>query len=214
MYTTAKLGAAALVVALMLSAAGGTASARSLSVNKEDIRAAWNSFEIEIGIGKIRCQVTMEGSFHRRTIPKVVGTLIGVMTRAVFKTETCVNARTTVGGLPWHLTYEGFAGNLPNITSILILLSEYLLTFGRVFSTATECSYGTASDRLIYTAAVSSGTMTNIIPAAGNRSNLLERRNEELFFRCPSTIEFVNGSATEGQITLLSSTNRVSVTLI
>jgi hypothetical protein len=214
MRTTAKLGLTALIAALLLSSAISTASARTLSINKEDIRVAWNAIRFEGGLGvPVTCQFTMEGSFHSRTIAKVLGNLVGVITRAAPKTESCTNGRVTVSGLPWHITYEGFTGNLPAIQGVLVLLREYRFRLERLAGTASECVYGSTEDRLIGTNAVSSGTVTNVTPQAGNRSTLIERRNEGIV-RCPGSGELTNGNANEGQITLLNSSNRMTVTLI
>src|SRR5690242_2745255 len=124
MRTSVKLGLTALVAAFVLSSAVGTASARNLSVSQESIRATWTSLEFEGNIGiPERCQLTLEGSFHSRTVAKSLGALIGVITRGAL---ICTNGRDTVSRLPWHVTYEGFTGELPAIRTIRILLRELL----------------------------------------------------------------------------------------
>jgi hypothetical protein len=214
MRTTVKLGLTALIAAFLLSSAISTASARSLSVSKEDIRATWNALRFEGGLGiPITCQFTMEGSFHWRTIAKVLGALRGVITRATIRTESCTNARVTVSGLPWHITYEGFTGALPNITGVLVLIRKLRFRLERLASFSSECAYGSAEDRLLGTAAVSSGTITNLRPQTGNRSTLIERRNDGAGL-CPASGELANGGVEEGQITLLGGTQRTTITLI
>jgi hypothetical protein len=217
MRTSAKLSLTALIAALLLTAAVGTASARRFRVFGEGIRVTWSrlTFEVRMGI-PVSCQVTLEGSFHNTRfaeIQKTPGALIGVVTRAAFKTESCTNGRTTAARLPWHISYEGFTGTLPNIATIRLLLREYLLKIERLIGTATECSYGTATDRVIFSAAISSERFINLSPEAGNTSTLLEARNNEGIIRCPGTSELIGGAA-DGQITQLSSTSRILVTLI
>jgi hypothetical protein len=214
MHMSIKLGLTGLIAAFLFTVAMGTASARNLSVNKEDIRATWSRILFEGGLGiSVKCQFTMEGSFHRRTIPKVLGTIIGAITRAPIKTESCTNARVTTARTPWDLTYEGFRGTLPNITAIITLLRRFLFKLERLGGFETECTYGIATDRLFFSAAVSSGTITNLTPEAGSSFNLLEKRNVNPFVPCPLTGELV-GAGFEGQLTLLNSQNRVTVTLI
>jgi hypothetical protein len=214
MRTTVKLGLTALIATFLLASAINTASARNLSLTKEEIRVTWNSLEFESALATIRCRFTMEGSFHSRTIAKVLGALIGVITRAAFKTESCANARATASRLPWHITYEGFLGNLPRITGLLLLVREYLYRFERVLGTAVECTYGTPEDRLLGTANLNAELLiTNLVPEPNNRLTLRERRNDP-FNTCTATIRMVNGTATEGQVVLLIGSSRIYVTLI
>lgn len=71
----------------------------------------------------------MEGTFHYRTIVKVERSLIGYVTRAIFG-RPCTgfgemweyngtegSLTSNVNSLPWHFTYDGFNGTLPNISS-------------------------------------------------------------------------------------------------
>src|SRR5436853_3228582 len=123
MRLSTKLGLTALMAAMLLAAAIGTASARSLSVSNQSFRVTWSKLEFEGGLGiPTQCQVTLEGSFHSRTIAKVLRSLIGAITRAVVKTESCSGGRATVGAPPWHVTYQGFTGTLPRILTVVIAL--------------------------------------------------------------------------------------------
>src|SRR4029077_1421284 len=126
MRTSAKLGLTALIAALLLASALGTASARNLSVNEQLINARWRSLEFS-GAVTIRCPVTLEGSLHSRTIPKILRTLlIGAVSRVLIKNESCTGGTASVPPTPWHLSYEGFRGVLPNITTVLVLLQRFL----------------------------------------------------------------------------------------
>src|SRR5436853_5582788 len=121
MRTSAKLGLTALVAALLLSAAVTTASARTLSASTQNIRVTWRSLEFVSPVVTVRCQITLEGSFHSRTIAKIERSLIGHVTRVTVKTESCTNGQPTAetSSLPWHITYEGFRGTLPRIEEVL-----------------------------------------------------------------------------------------------
>jgi hypothetical protein len=74
--------------------------------------------------GDVICPLTLEGSFHSNTFAKVPGSLIGYITRAALEEELCSGgtARYLRETLPWHLRYAGFAGLLPNITSITTMV--------------------------------------------------------------------------------------------
>ncbi|HEU4704081.1 MAG TPA: hypothetical protein VFS37_16490 [Conexibacter sp.] len=95
-----------------------TASAPAvLSTSSQTWRATFRSLTFNGVFGNITCEFSIEGSYHSRTINKVVGTLIGYVTRAIL--GPCREGRGTVLGemLPWHETYVGFTGTLPNITA-------------------------------------------------------------------------------------------------
>jgi hypothetical protein len=219
MRTSVKLILTALAASLLLSAAVSTASARNLSVSNQGIRATWTALQFEGG-ASIRCQVTLEGSFHSRTIVKVARLLIGAITRAQVKQETCTGGRysffngteryngtTPSNTLPWHLTYESFIGNLPNITGFRFLLSRFRL--GLDISGLCIGQYGSATDNITLLAAREvSGALTSLTPVEGlNRSTLI-RRDGGIF--CPET-RTIRGAAT---VTLLNSAARITITLI
>jgi hypothetical protein len=215
MRTSVKLGLTALAAALLLSAALSTASARNLSVSNRNIRVTWSSLEYRSPVATIRCRVTIEGSFHSATIPKVERTLVGYITRAVVATENCTNAKVTAEGLPWHITYESFTGTLPRIETVRLLLRNILLNWSRILGTAAECRWGTATDNVTFAATVNAaGEVTTLVPVAGrNTLHLLERRNETLLVRCPAEQTW-ESSAADGSVTLLGTTTRIRVTLI
>lgn len=101
---------------VLLFALASAASARSYSSSSQTFRQTWSavtfrSGEMEMG----RCALTLEGSFHSRTIAKVANSLIGYLNR---QTSTCTRATIMGETLPWHARYESFTGTLPNITLI------------------------------------------------------------------------------------------------
>ena len=115
------------IVAAITMAFAASASARNLSITVEqrfDVKFARLTLSAP-GVGaNITCPVTLEGSFHSATIVKRLASLIGYITGANVNEGACeggighANRET----LPWHVTYEGFRGTLPNITAVTLLL--------------------------------------------------------------------------------------------
>ncbi len=206
MRTSAKIGLTALMAALLLATAVSTASARSLSVSNQNIRATWRSLEFSGGV-TIRCRVTLEGSFHSRTIAKVARTLIGAVTRIIADTENCTNGRgrPRTEMLPGHITYEAFRGTLPNIDTVYLLLSR--IRFQIIAPGVCTGDYGNSTDNITGAATVEAGRgITELIPVAGR--NIATRISSSGL--CPGSGTF--GGA--GEVMLLGTTTRLSVLLI
>jgi len=216
-----KLIMTTLAASLLLAAAVSTASATRLSVSNQNIRATWTSLEFQApGVVTVRCQVTLEGSFHTRTITKTAGSLIGAVTKGIVKQETCTNGSgatfngveryngtTTPQTLPWHITYESFSGSLPSISAVNILLQRF--RFGLTVSGLCTGQYGAETDRI--TAAGTLGAsreVTALTPIAGRNSASLIRRDAGL--ACPAT----GLMASAGSVMQLGSTTRITITLI
>jgi len=110
--------------ALLLALATSGAAARSFGLSDNTYRAQWAALRFIAGGRTVTCPVTLEGSFHSRTIAKVANSLIGYVTRAIVTNAACTNGSATVltATLPWHVTYRSFAGTLPNIERISINL--------------------------------------------------------------------------------------------
>lgn len=104
---------------ILLGALAGAASARNFSISSQLLRGTWRSVEYVIPGATARCQLTLEGSFHSRTAPKVIGSLVGYITSAIL--GPCASGVATIlrETLPWHSRYSGFEGTLPNISSII-----------------------------------------------------------------------------------------------
>jgi hypothetical protein len=119
--------AAASVFALLL--ASGAASAHKFSFSNKTFRIMWSS--LEITPGQVRCPITLEGSFHSATIPKVFERLIGHVTRAISNSEACIEGRVTFlqEALPWHVTYSDFLDTLPLIRKIGVSLIRAAFQF-------------------------------------------------------------------------------------
>ena len=209
MRTTVKLTLAALTAAVLLASMVGSASARNLSVTNRDFRVVWAplSFSDAFRFFAVRCNVTMEGSFHANTIVKTLHTLIGNITRAIVG-RPCTGgeawawngtegALTGVSSLPWNMSYEGFTGTLPTIAGIRVLLrnTKFSIRSGICLGTYTLTNWNftfiVAADR---TVTITPGT-ESFEPSEGE---------------CPSLIY----SGTSSRITLLGTATSITVTLI
>jgi len=201
-----KLGLVALAAALLLATVVSTASARNLSVSNQQVRVTWRSLEFASSLVTIRCPVTLEGSFHSRTIAKNAGSLIGAVTRVAIKNESCTNGTARVVNLPWHITYEGFNGVLPNITGINLLLNRFRFRL-TVPGFCTEGEYGTATDNITGVATrEAGGAITGLEPVEGRNTATLVASREF----CPATGRLRG----RGEVMLLGTTTRITVTLI
>jgi len=118
MHNRSKLVLAGLAAAMLLSLGVSSASARNLSLSEQGSRIVWTPLEFIAGGRTVRCNVTLDSRFHYRTIVKREGALVGFVNNATV--NTCVGGSATVlsSTLPWHITYNGFSGTLPNITAI------------------------------------------------------------------------------------------------
>jgi hypothetical protein len=109
-----------------LSAITSIASAARLSVSGSQWRMTFSGIAVSGGFGSgVTCPpVTLEGSFHSRSIAKVRDSLIGYVTNAA-SSGSCfggVISRAEVlrTGLPWHVRYSSFSGALPSITAMTL----------------------------------------------------------------------------------------------
>jgi len=172
---------AAISAAVALGALVGSASANNLSLSNQRFRTTWSALEFIASSTSttVRCAVTLEGSFHSATIRKVERALIGHVTAAMVRrpctggTAWAHNGREVnevLGNtvlpqtLPWHVTWEGFTGTLPNISSVRILLSEAAFTIrAGLFGINTLCVYRTgASGNATGTIALAAGVAQSI----------------------------------------------------
>jgi hypothetical protein len=206
------------VAAVVLAAAVSVAAARNLSVSNQSLRVVFTpvTFNAE-GTVEVRCNLTLEGSFHYRTIVKREGALGGLITRATLarpcsrgvawvyngteRNERLGNT-TLPNTLPWHISYEGFAGTLPNITAVRLLLSgvRFLAEAGIL------CNYTTGTG-----AGGNSSAIASLGPGGavtGLRADETRRIRSETAF-CPEG-SFVGN----GVVTLLGTANSVFIRLI
>jgi hypothetical protein len=132
MHNRAKLIMTALTAAVVLGALVGTATAQRFEITNTSIRATFPALrflgtEPFGGTLEITCPVTMEGTFHSRTIAKEFERLLGYITRAIVNQNSCAEGGLTgvtilQERLPWHIRYESFTGTLPRITRINLRL--------------------------------------------------------------------------------------------
>src|SRR5689334_18146864 len=91
---------------LLLTALTGTAAAGRLSSSSQTFRATFREVRYTGGFQPPTCALTLEGSFHARTIVKTITTLVGSITRASLGSCTQGSADVLVITLPWHLQYS------------------------------------------------------------------------------------------------------------
>jgi hypothetical protein len=209
-----------LAAALMLTFAVSAASARNISISNQNIRVVWSPLTFSGGGGiEARCRVTLEGSFHYRTIVKVERSLVGLITRAIAGRPCERNVGWAYNGtevnevlgrtvfpnsLPWHLTYERFTGTLPNITSITLLLANARFHV-RINELFALCDYTTSAANGIAAGIATIGAGGVITGLRADESRRI--RSESPF--CPEgTFSGV------GVVTLLGTTNSIFVRLI
>ena len=215
----AAITAATTLLALLATAA----PARNFSTSNQQFRVAWQEVVfISPGLLTVECHVTLEGSFHSRTILKRERALIGYVTAATAR-RPCRNGEawsangreahprlgTLANTLPWHITYENFEGTLPCITALLFLLRGLRIKIHGPFNTLGL--YGDANDNITAraTRAPATGVITELGFVAG-RSTV--RLVNCLGGICPGSGNFENGRP--GQVFLLSTTTRITITLI
>ena len=116
-----KLLLAAMSATVLLGALTSTASAGRLEIDETRISAMWRDVIFALPFGNTDCEVTLEGTLHSRTMVKTLGTLMGYITRAILR-RPCHAGESTIltETLPWHISYSGFQGTLPEITSIIV----------------------------------------------------------------------------------------------
>ncbi len=194
---------------LFLALAVTGASARNLRISNQHTRIVWSALRFVAGGRTITCHVTLEGSFVEATAPKTVGTLLGRITRAAFNTCSGGSATVLTATLPWHIVYRGFTGTLPRITSVQVGI------LGLSFEVQQEG-----------TIACLAATEANN-PAVGN-INLEESGNgtvTELNALVEAEIPLRGGGGLcafagrihfegAGSVTVLTSTTRITITLI
>lgn len=111
-----------LAIACVLALGVATAPAGRLSVTNQNFSVTWSG--LRFNEGRAVCPVTLEGSFHARTITKTSAAQIGYIQRA--RTSAC-SVGTAVflsvedgqtSTLPWPIRYDSFTGTLPAIGSV------------------------------------------------------------------------------------------------
>lgn len=152
MLTRSKLLFAALAAAAMMLALVANASARNFRITEREFEVLFNGSEglhFEAAGNNINCKITLLGHFLENTIPKIVGTKVGVVRHVEPTTAAeppCTGGTITVltETLPWGVNYGGFTGRLPEITRIRLNLIGVAFRV-RVTSNGLACLAGTNS---------------------------------------------------------------------
>ena len=205
MRTRSKLALIGLGAAMLMAFAIGTASARNLSISNQNIRMTFNNLELGAeGLATTTCHVTLEGSFHERTLVKTPETLVGFLTRVT--TGNCNNGVSVLREtLPWHIRYVGFSGRLPAISLILAK------GVGAAFVVEPGLGF-----RCLFRATVS---FRAILSPSTGEINGVEVPNQEVALMsgggsgCPASSGFFR-SRPNGSIMLLGAITRLTVRLI
>jgi hypothetical protein len=211
-----KVALAAFGAAVVLASAVGVASAGRFSVSNRSFRATWAPIKYQGGGFDVDCNVTIEGSFHSNTIAKVVGTLVGYVTRATV-TQPCtggswyylngvevLRGTTVANTLPWHIRYRSFVGTLPNIQKIGLDIVDYsfLIESPLIFG----CLFRSTAARPI---------QWNLVREGGGAITSVEEPAVQIPLKeggvgCPPEITFTG----TGRFAVLGTTTAIRVTLI
>jgi hypothetical protein len=128
------VGLAALVVA---GAFAGTVYAGRLSVNEQRWTASGTSeFEDGEGTERIRCPITMSGSFFARTFSKVRETALSNITTEAVNEAACTGEGEVIIEreiTPSTFSYDSFTGTLPDITEVRSRLQDRPIYRNRYF---------------------------------------------------------------------------------
>lgn len=200
------------IAALVLAVAVGAASGNRLEFSSGQFRAVWTErtparFELGSGTGVISCLLTLEGSFHSRTISKVVRSLIGYITRAsIVPACTGGTLNMTTETLPWHIRYDSFTGTLPRISTIrfqFVGYSMWLTWF------QTRCVYTSTAERPVYGIRYSeaTGPFGEFIPSRFD----LEGSMTTPTMGCPPSITMLENS---GSLFVPGTTTAITATLV
>jgi len=104
--------------AVLFGALATTASARNLSASETRVTVTFARLEFSGGFGVTRCNLTVAGNMFARTIPKVLESLVGLITEASIGGCEVGSATVLRETFPWHSRYLGFTGTLPSITGV------------------------------------------------------------------------------------------------
>lgn len=204
MHTHARIFLAALSAAVVLGAAIITASAGNFRFSNQNFRIVWTplEFTLEAIATPVRCNVTLEGSFHSASITKSFRAAIGWISRAALNVCSGGTATLEQGSLPWRIQYTGFTGTLPNITGVDIEVLGLGVSIDPEGS-PPKCSTQTTTEHpawLIFN--VSGGTITGL---RANESTAIPARTG--FYLCEIAGEwFLAGT---GRVTVLGTTTSV-----
>ena len=214
MRTHSKLVFAGLAATLLMAVAVTSASARNLSISNQNFRIVWTELIFSGGSASVTCPVTLEGTFHYRSIMKSPGALIGYVTRAISGSTQppCRGGTATVDSetLPWHVTYRSFAGALPAIEKLSILLhSTSFHVTPVILGISVACAYrerGAAEENAAGIATREAGGAITTVRA--DETILLAKYSGSS--SCPTS----GGFRGTGEAFVLGTNTRITLTLI
>lgn len=215
MRMRSRIALCALTTTLVLAAAVSGAGARRIELSNQRFRIIWNPLQFSnTGIGfSTGCPVTLEGSFHSKTLSKVSGNLVGYVTRTYIQHPSCsprfVNflsgaPEAEPSTLPWHVRYDSFSGTLPSITQLDFQIINFEVD---IELNGTTCLFGSTPARPFFLLVTigAGGILEKAIP-----TNAMIPRNGSNALLCPTEIE-ISG---RGNITLLGNENAITVRLV
>lgn len=227
MRNSSRLLLSCALATVALAAMVHVASARELTFSNQSIRAVWAPVFVIVPMSpaaEFRCLLTLEGSFHSRTIGKAPGNLIGLITRAIVGhpcggegemwvhngTERVLGGEAPATSLPWHMKYLAFSGTLPSISEVRILLRGIRVTaMWRLFGNEVCLAvFGEPNESIVSEWKL--GPEGRVI-AIQFLAQPLQKREVIREFSCQREIR-LNSSATI--VTLLERTTPISITLI
>jgi hypothetical protein len=195
-----KMAIALVSATIGLAVLVGGASAGRLSTSSQTARDGFSAVSFRGGFGVDACPVTVEGSFHSRTISKVGGTLMGYLTRIALGTCTQGSATVLTETLPWHTRYSSFTGSLPAISSVILRVVGVSFAIREPVFGITCLARGTEAAPTIATfRRDAGGTLTT------------STVNGSIPTNCGTEGEI---SGTSNSFTVLNSSTRITVTLI
>jgi hypothetical protein len=209
MHTRSKLLLAAASAAVVLAALVSTTSANRFALRERTFRATWSSIALVSGLfGTVKCLLTIEGSFHSRTVSKIAESLAGYVTRSTIAETQCTGGHARILGelLPWHIRYNGFSGVLPQITSIEVRIvgSHFLVESANVF-----CLYASTAASPIKDI-INRNTMTNAATSIRvNEPSGIPLSSGNSLCPRPATLQ-----GTSNTLTILGSTEEITVILV
>jgi hypothetical protein len=104
-------------VVIAFGAVGESAQARNLLFNVTRHRFTFSRVEFRGGLGTTRCDITLEGSFHSTTIPKILESLVGYTIDS--EAGNCETGDMIIlTTVTQHRRYTGFTGSLPIISGV------------------------------------------------------------------------------------------------
>jgi len=114
----------------LLAAGVSTATARRFTFTAQPFKIVWEHFEFARISESVRCEVTLEGTYHSTVFDKTIGAQFGSITRATV--ERCEGSTLAVlrETLPWGLEYLSFTGSLPIIERIRLRVVGLSMVWG------------------------------------------------------------------------------------